>query len=67
MQVLWLGGDMDARDGNGNTLICRATEKGDFGLVTTLIDIGAYFEARYSNGITILMFAAQYGNEEVVS
>ena len=60
---------MEARDGDGKTLIDRAADKGDMGLITTLIDIGAYFEveARYSGEKTILMFAAEYANEEVFS
>ena len=60
---------MEARDGDGKTLIDRAAENEEWGLVTTLIDIGAYFEveARYIYERTMLMCAAQHGNEEVVS
>ncbi|KAM0668308.1 hypothetical protein ACQRIU_001870 [Beauveria bassiana] len=55
-----------ASDTIGSTLLHRAAEGGDIGIITRLTDKGAELESRDNYGQTALICAARTGREEVV-
>jgi thiosulfate/3-mercaptopyruvate sulfurtransferase len=65
--ILAAGGNISARNGDGNNALWLACVEKNLALLDLLIEAGIDIDNRNDNGATALMFAASSGRTEVVA
>lgn len=65
-RLIVAGGDLEAPDSKGRTLLAVAASEGHVDIVNTLISAGANVNAMTGDGTTVLILAARNGQTEVI-